>query len=204
MKKGLNKTILIFAIFVSSLPSNSQDITDIMAEESCDCISKQDLNKYTSYKQLEMALGICLIQSFSNHEKQAKKELKLDINNENDAEKIGEMVGVKMAFKCPLVFTKVSELQNPQEDQFKELSGKIKDIKFNEFAYIILQEEEGRSHEFIWLRYFEGSDDFQNNHEKYVGKNATIMYEEIECYAPKIKEYLNKKEIREIIIEDEE
>lgn len=203
MKKGLSKAILIFAIFASSLPSYSQDIVDIMAEESCQCISKQDLNKYTSYKQLEMALGICLIQSFDNHEKQVKKELKLDIKDENDAEQIGEILGVKMASKCPLVFTKVFELQNPQEDQFKELSGKIKDIKFNEFAYIILQEE-GRSHEFIWLRYFEGSEDFQNNHGKYIGKNATIMYEEIECYAPKIKEYLNKKEIREIIIEEEE
>ena len=202
-KKSMTKPSILSIIILTiiSLAAEAQDIADVVAQETCDCISKKDLSNVSDRSQIEMALGVCMLESFGKHEKEVNNHFKYDANDRDAMRKIGEKVGVKMAPKCPKIFEKIASLSAPPKasvSEVKEIAGTLKDLVQSDFATLVVEDANGRKHDMLWIGYFKGSEDLGTNYKEHVGKKVKVRYTELECYSPKLKEYINKKEVKEL------
>ena len=81
-------------------------------------------------------------------------------------------------------------------------TGVVKSVDKKDFYMISITNTMGSKETFIWLRYFTGSSNFENNPLAQVGKNITVTYREIKLYSPEAADYVNYKEIVEIQYND--
>lgn len=72
-------------------------------------------------------------------------------------------------------------------------TGIVKSIDKKDFYLISTTNTAGSKESFIWLRYFTGSSNFENNPTAKVGKNITITYREIKLYSPAENDYITYK-----------
>ena len=79
---------------------------------------------------------------------------------------------------------------------------RTKSIDKKDFYLISITNTAGSKESFIWLLYFTGSSNFENNPTAQVGKNITITYREIKLYSPAAADYITYKEIIEIKFND--
>lgn len=192
MKKNI---LLVSAFFLTISAFAQDDVYKTIAKETCDCIAKKNYDYNTVNKQeVEMALGLCMLESAQ------KNNLELDMGDTETMTKLGQKVGLLMAAVCPAVFQvfakknteAVEEIVEEEDDiEYFSATGKVKAIEEKDFVYIILKEDTGKEHKFIWLYYFSGSDDFKNDPKKLIGKNITITYTQLEVFQPKTKVYYN-------------
>ena len=187
--------IIIVASFltISSLLSPAQDVYEKLAKETCDCITKKALSK-SSKKEIEMQLGLCMIASADAN------SLSYEVTNKESMTELGKKVGIKMAGICPVVFTYLTEAS--EEKKHQVIDGKIKSVVEGEFNYLIVKDDSGREQTLLWLRYFKGSEELQENWDKVKGKKVKVSFENIECFSPKSKAYINQKEIVELVFEN--
>lgn len=185
------------------LPLAAQDLMDKLADEACTCISKKDVEKMDS-EQLQIQLGFCIMESVGNHADEFQKQFgDLNPSDSEAMTKLGEQIGMKMAFKCPTVLMKMATVQTevttiPAPAMMEELTGTVKAIDGDEIAQVTVVDEAGRTHKLLWLRYFKGSDRFISEPGKVVGSKVKVTFETIEAYSPKAREYYDRKEIREV------
>ena len=186
--------ILCVLILLIGFHANAQEDYKVMAQETCDCIVKKDMQTATK-KSIEMALGLCMLEALQHH------KVDIDISDGAAMQRFGEKIGIQMAPLCPEVFEFLTEeiaQSNESVPEVMTMSGKIKSLEDGDFLFITLREESGKDTRLIWLRYFKGSDEYLKNPRKLVGKNVTLKYQSIECYLPKAKGYYDYKEIIEM------
>ncbi len=199
------KIKVFFPLFLlatlSGLSLSAQDLMDKLADASCECISRQDVDNMTQ-EQLQMQLGFCIMEAVGKYPEEFQKEYgNLNPSDQAAMNKLGEQIGMKMAFKCPTVLMKVADVQTQVQTApaaLQVLTGTVKSIEGEEFATVTLTDEQGRSHKLLWLRYFKGSERFINEPSKVVGSKVQVKVESVEYYSPKAKEYFGRKEIREV------
>lgn len=193
--------LLTFLATLASLPLAAQDLMDKLADASCECISKQDTDNMAQ-EQLQMQLGFCIMEAVGKYPEEFQKEYgNLNPADQAAMNKLGEQIGMKMAFKCPTVLMKVADVQTQMQAApaaLQVFTGTVKAIDGEEFATVTLIDEQGRSHKLLWLRYFKGSERFINEPSKVVGSKVQVKVESVEYYSPKAKEYFGRKEIREV------
>jgi hypothetical protein len=190
---GLGALSCLLILFSCGFALAQNDIYKKIAQESCDCITKQDLTN-KSKDEIEAALGICMLEAIN------KNKVDVDISDQAAMSAFGEKVGLQMAPICPSVF-KLFIAESDQETAVS-LSGKIKSVEIDDFLYVIVKEEGGNENRVIWLSNFGGSDSFVSDPKKLIGKNVTLKYRAVEYYAPKAKGYLSLKEIVELKIKE--
>ncbi|NOS91922.1 MAG: hypothetical protein HOP30_08365 [Cyclobacteriaceae bacterium] len=188
------KFIISVAFIFSFLFSSAQDVFDKMAQETCDCINKNDLSKLTK-DEIETKLGLCMIEIAGN------QKYDIDVSDAEAGRKLGEKVGAKMATVCPKVFVYLLDDERKPTEPTKKVEGTIKKMIEGEFTYLLIKDSNGREVKLIWLRYFKGSEELLEKSGKLEGKKVTVSFEEIECYSPQAKSYLVLKEIRELVFE---
>jgi hypothetical protein len=194
MKKGILLLVLVSAMLTTF--GQTAEVYKTMAAETCACIEKRGLD-YSKKNDVEMALGLCLLESIQ------KNKIDVNISDGEAMGELGEKVGLQMAPICPKVFESfiAAAGEDEGEDEVIEITGKVKSIEEKEFLYVNFKEDSGKEHKLLWLRYFNGSDDFVEDPKKLVGKKATITYRNFECYQPKAKIYYNNKEIIDLKLE---
>lgn len=189
--------IVLIALFGLSTQTQAQSLKEKLAQAGCDCISKKDTDKMTQ-EQLQMELGACLMISMGDFQAEFATEYKdLDMTNQAAMTKFGEEIGMIMATKCPTVFMRMSAQANAasaDEPKGGTMSGTIKEITGDDVATIVITDSNGRSHKLLWLGFFKGSDQLQDA-SKAAGKKVKVMYEEMEVYSPKAKEYYPRKKV---------
>lgn len=200
MKMKAIFSIILLATF-ASLPLAAQDLMDKLADASCECISRQDVDNM-SQEQLQIQLGFCIMEAVGKYPEEFQKAYG-DLNPSDQAamNKLGEQIGMKMAFKCPTVLMKVADVQTQVQSApaaLQVLTGTIKGIEGDEFATVTLADEQGRMHKLLWLRYFKGSERFISEPAKVIGAKVQVKVESVEYYSPKAKDYYGRKEIREV------
>ncbi|MCO6493475.1 MAG: hypothetical protein J5I98_33955 [Phaeodactylibacter sp.] len=198
------KAVFSFILFaaLSGLPLSAQDLLDKLADESCDCISKQDVDNM-SKEQMQMQLSLCMMEAVGKYPEAFQKEFgNLNPSDQAAMNKFAEQIGMKMAFKCPAVLMKVADVQTQAQAApaatLQVLTGTIKAIDGEEFATVTLTDEQGRAHKLLWLRYFKGSERFVSEPSKVIGSKVQVKVESVEYYSPKAKDYYGRKEIREV------
>lgn len=186
------KNILLISLLFGTFSAAAQldSLNAVIAQETCDCILKTDIANETK-QSIEMSLGLCMLEAIQNN------NVDIDISDSDAMSKFGEKIGVKMAFICPLVFEKfiAEEYEEDSNSGFLSIEGEIDSIEENELQFIIIKEANGKKTKLIWLRYFDGSNEYIKKPKKLIGKKVNITYQLIDCYLPQKKEYYSFKEI---------
>jgi hypothetical protein len=193
---------LIGILLVASFAARSQeseDVSDVMAKETCECFQKKTNGKFDDVDKATEELGVCLVNSYFAHEEAASKVFKIDEWNEEAGEIIGQKVGVKMLKYCPDLIVALGAADSGEEEEESSdeivLEGKVQALEEAEFVTIKLKGNDNNLYRLMWITYFDGSEDFESNPKKLIGKNVTVTVVEINCYFAKDKKYSSVKQI---------
>lgn len=189
------KTLSLITLLMVSFAafSQSDEVYKTVAKETCECIGKKNYD-YTKADRadVEMTLGLCMLESAQ------KNKLPIDISDTDAMTALGEKIGLLMVGVCSDVFQAfakteeaVEEIEEEDETEYFTTTGTIKSIEEKDFLYINLKDEAGKDYKFIWLYYFQGSDDFKADPKKLIGKKVEITYMLLEVLQPKSKVYYN-------------
>lgn len=182
--------LIILTVVSSAGFSQTDEIYKIVAKETCECIGKKNYDYTKAAKaDVEMTLGLCMLESAQ------KNNLPVDISDTEAMTELGKKVGILMVAVCPDVFKIFMDQQQPaveeEETEYVTITGTVKSIEQKDFLHINLKDESGKDYQFIWLYYFEGSDDFKADPKKLIGKKVEITYTLLEALNPKSKIYYN-------------
>ncbi|PZO32322.1 MAG: hypothetical protein DCE86_07720 [Flavobacteriaceae bacterium] len=183
--------------------AKSQDILDVITKEVCSCANeKKDMLKDAASEKVQMQLGLCIISSFSSHEKEVTAKYGNVMEAEGAMEKLGGDVGIKMASVCPDVLMMFADMESEFGEETEEipaltLEGKIIEIKPEQFLTVIVKDNSGRNHTFLVLTFFEDSNLFIENKLKKNDK-VSVQYWEQEFYDAKARDFRYYKVIQGI------
>lgn len=186
------RKILLLLLFISFINSKvySQDYMDEICKKTCDCI--ENISDTIERESYEMQMGLCMINAAMPYKKQLKKDHKINMDDiGNEAEKLGTLIGIRMASICPKSLMKFSEnSENNKEDtEQHSVEGLITKIEFDPFIVFTLKDEKGKSIKYHWLTFIETKIDLQNKYNTLTNKNVKITYTTTDFFDPKIQEY---------------
>lgn len=196
------KKIALLALFCSaSAPLFAQEYMDKIAKRACEC-SEATL-KNNNEKTRTMEVGFCILNAADAEDKKRfKKEFNLDFNEiDKNGEKIGKLIGMKMAPICP---TTIMTLASAQDDKDKAsnavqvIAGEVIKIEKDFFVSFVVRESNGNSSKLLWTSPIETSIDMANQYLSLQGKSLQFSFENQNIFDPKIGEYRAFKIIRKI------
>lgn len=190
----------IIVLFIFSLQLRSEDYLDTIAIKSCECINKLDFDK-SNKQQLTTRLGLCMIQQAQPYADRLQKDYNLDFNNLNgsEGERLGQLIGTRMAIQCPQTLMKFSAVGSDDEEVgSSSVTGQIVEVVNDQFLTLKVKDNGGKVHSFLWLNYFKNSDGIQKKIKTIKGTKISIEFEEQEFYDPKINDYRNFKVIKSL------
>jgi hypothetical protein len=199
-----NKIMLIFAaMLLLAAPVSAQDLLDKLADYSCNCLSQKNLDN-ASTEEIQMQMGFCIMEAVGKYPDEFQKAYgSLDPSDQAAMTKLGEDIGMKMAFKCPNTLMKLAVMETQTTTTstvttVSTLKGTLKAVEGDDFSQLVIRDEAGRTHKLLWLEYFNGSERLISSPEKAIGRQVTVQYETIECYSPKVNDYINCKAVKEV------
>ncbi|HEX9979181.1 MAG TPA: hypothetical protein VGB50_01290 [Flavobacterium sp.] len=183
------KRILLFLILVSA-PGYSQDILETLATETCECISKKGPAASMNAETLRNEFVSCFFQSYSDHAEEVDKVEKLELGNEEQMTNFGEKIALKMAKYCPETLMSLGNAVEAEEEEAKTLTieGEIIEILNSDFVTIKVKDKNARVHSMLLMNYFDTASLFIDNQIKKKDR-ITVMYNEVEMFDPKLKEF---------------
>jgi len=198
------KKIAVLLVLMSSSLIYSQDTYEIVAKETCECLSQKKLDfKSISKDDLQKDVGLCIIKSYTSHIDDFKPEEKIDFDDEEGIGKMGGVVAIKMLAQCPETIMELGKSVDSEDKKTNvdvatsTIEGEILDFKIEQFVTIILKDKNGRVHNFLILDYFDTASLFTNNEIK-KKDIISISFSESELYDPKMKEFRYFKIVSQI------
>ena len=181
---------LIFLAFAVTLPAQD-DYMDKIARESCECLEK--VSPDVDGDRFNVELGLCMIQACEPYQKQLKKDYDIDFERiDVEGERLGRIIGLRMASICPTALLAASERSNGSsepENASMTFEGKITKVDKEFFIVFSAKDDMGKLQKFYWLTFVESKLDLIGNHETLVGEQVKITYMSQEFFDPKIEEY---------------
>lgn len=169
-----------------------QDYVDIIAEKSCACINEK-LENVEDAEEATMKIGFCMLEFASPYQKKLKKDYGIDFAKiDKDGEKLGQIIGLRMASKCPMSLVAVSNLskKNPlHEGSEIQYTGTIINIEVNLFVLFTVEDENGKKYKFLWLEPIIDGSNIGEDYKNLTSKKVKISYISREFFDPKIDEY---------------
>lgn len=174
------------------------------ADDICGCLNKvkYDPAKVQEYKDAAMN---CFTTGAMEHVVQIAEERGLNVSDQTAMRDLGVEIGKELLKqKCAsyLEFAKISAKEKKDDqDAVKETitSGKLLKVDKKDFVYLTVKDASNREHNFIWLEYFDGSENyFGDKLNSLIGKEIAISWIEKEVYLPKANNYFKLKEISKI------
>lgn len=195
------KKILLLLVLVGNITFaqklTKEQLSEKLAEKACGCAEKQEITK----ENFELTIGICLLEGISAYEKDVEKHYGKDIiSNDLKMEELGYEVGKKMGLRCPVVFKFMlddMEEDNDTDEQF-EVSGKVSEIKSEQFITFIIKEDSGKTNQFILLSNFENAFLLTDKVLK-VADAVDVTYYEMELFDAKLGQFISYKIVSDII-----
>ena len=158
MKKILLLLVLVGNVAFAQKLTKDQ-LSDKLAEKACECTEKQELTK----ENFELTIGICLIEGINAYEKDVEKHYgKNVISNDKKMEELATNIGARMGLKCPAVFKFMLDEESGEVEEVVDaeeltISGKISEIKSEQFITFIVKEDSGKTNQFILLSSFDNA-----------------------------------------------
>ena len=204
MKALTNILALSFLLFVCN-NTFSQKTLDKVVNETCDCMKKTPVKDNINGDEFQEMIGTCLTTPLGdNYEKLCKERKIVNDGSTESYQQLDQKIASKLLSDCPKCMKlsmKVEDNKTKQkyvdgtinaEEVWKigTAIGIVKSINKKDFYLISTTNTAGSKESFIWLRYFTGSSNFENNPTAQVGKNITITYREIKLYSPAENDYI--------------
>lgn len=200
------KKILLLLVLVGNLTFaqklTKEQLIDKMSDVGCECASKQQVTK----DNLEMTLGLCILEALNKYEKDVEKHYgKNVITNDKKMEELGYDIGLKMGAKCPSIFMSMmdEESDGSGEDIIEEapdamLSGKISEIKSEQFLTFVVKEDSGKNNQFILLSNFDNA--FLLTDKVLKASDAVdVTYYEMDLFDAKLAKFVSYKIVTDIV-----
>lgn len=199
--------LLLSVLFFLSLSGSAQEVVDIIADASCECI--EELEEVTDFAG---AAEICIQQAIFSNLAPILEEFDLDITNEDEATRIGEKIGMDVGLKlvsdCPS-FMDMMMASDELEDGFEDYDGGYGEsapdnservtgtflgekVTKGGFSYLIIKDEYGDKSEFLWMNPFSGDELVNQDLE---GKQITLIWKPAYIRNGKEAEYIKTKVI---------
>ncbi len=199
------KHIIILLILITSFNVKAQETTlDLIAQATCDYLQSDEVVNLSG-SQRTTKLGIFIIKQYNKHKEALILEgIELDFSNKDEARAFGEKVGMNMVKFCADELVALAsgdeedvEIASVNNNQY--FVGEVIAINGTEFSFIQIKASNGITQKFLWLSNFIGSERLiSETSEAIVGTKVNVTYKNTECYSPKLKEYIIRKEIVEI------
>ena len=197
----MKKIILVVFMTTTSIfgqKLSKEQLTDKLSDKACECANKQEVTK----ENFELTLGLCLLEGINTFEKDVEKHYGKDvITNEKKMEELGYDVGVKMGAKCPKLFQFMLDEETDSsavEEADLMISGKVTEIKSDQFLSFSIKEESGKTNQFILLNNFDNSFLLTDKILK-ANDSVDVSYYESEIYDSKLGKFLTFKILTDII-----
>lgn len=196
------KKILLLLVLVGNIAFaqklTKEQLSEKLAEKACGCAEKQEITK----ENFELTIGICLLEGINAFEKDVEKHYGKDvISNDKKMEELGYDVGKKMGLKCPTIFKfMLDEEEEVATDESQELSvsGKVSEIKTEQFITFVVKEASGKTNQFILLSNFDNAFLLTDKVLKATDE-VDVTYYEMELYDAKLGKFVSYKIVTDII-----
>lgn len=176
----------------------AQDALDAIARSICEQMNGLDKTTLTT-ESAQMQLGLFMLTAAQPYTKELKKKYKFDLAamEEGSGEKLGEMVGMRMAGICPEVF--VYLMDNTENDasasaggtkeNVRTAFGTIQSVTPGQFLTINLKTDDGPSYELILLEHVMNIEQVTEDPLKARGFHAKWNYVDREFFDPYTRTY---------------
>ena len=197
MKKILLLLVLVGNIAFAQKLTKDQ-LSEKLAEKAWGCAGKQEITK----ENFELTIGICLLEGINAFEKDVEKHYGKDvISNDKKMEELGYDVGKKMGSKCPTIFKFMLDEEEeaaPDESEELSVSGKVSEIKTEQFITFVVKEATGKTNQFILLSNFDNAFLLTDKVLKATDE-VDVTYYEMELYDAKLGKFVSYKIVTDII-----
>jgi hypothetical protein len=197
--KTLPLLLLLLVQTITAQKLSKDDLSEKLADKACECASKKELTK----DNFDVSLGLCIIESLGGYSKDVEKYYgKNAITNEEKLEELAANIGVKMATKCPKIFNMLSFDNEDSEEDMEEaslmISGKVTEIKQDQFITFSVKESSGKMNHFILLGDFDNAFLLTDKVLK-VADEAEFYYYELDLYDAKLGRFVLYNIVSDII-----
>ena len=201
----MNKIILSVLLLTFSLSFGQKlskaQLDDKLGESACECASEGDLTR----ENVEMTLGLCILQAINKYEKDVEKHYgKGVVTNDAKMEELGYNSGAKMGLKCPTIFKYMlgndtdNDTEEMVEEEYTSISGKVFEIKSDQFITFSVKETSGKKHDFILLNNFDNAFLLTDKVLK-ANDNVEVSYYELEFFDAKLGKFISYSILTDII-----
>ena len=204
-KQNMKKLVLLLilvgnAAFAQKL--TKEQLIDKMSDVGCECTTKQQVTK----ENLEITLGLCILEALNKYEKDVERHYgKNVITNDKKMEELGYDIGLKMGAKCPSVFMNMMDEESDAsgEEVVEEipdavLTGKISEIKSEQFLTFVVKEDSGKNNQFILLSSFDNAFLLTDKVLK-VSDAVDVTYYEMDLFDAKLGKFVSFKIVTDIV-----
>ncbi|RAK21795.1 hypothetical protein B0I03_105231 [Flavobacterium aquaticum] len=204
-KQNMKKLVLLLILvgnvaFAQKL--TKEQLIDKMSDVGCECATKQQVTK----ENLEITLGLCILEALNKYEKDVERHYgKNVITNDKKMEELGYDIGLKMGAKCPSVFMNMvdEESDTNGEEVVEEipdavLTGKISEIKSEQFLTFVVKEDSGKNNQFILLSSFDNAFLLTDKVLK-VSDAVDVTYYEMDLFDAKLGKFVSFKIVTDIV-----
>jgi hypothetical protein len=189
----MKKVHFIFLLISSTFTAQTVDVYDIIAKETCSCIEskKIEINALTNENQLNMALGLCMLESYNKHLNELPENERNNLGDDAKMEDMGKKIGIKMVTHCPDILMAIGQMEDDEESSKSKqqiIEGKVIGIETKQFVTIKLKDKNNRVHNFLLLQYFDTASVYTDEKIK-PGTELIVGYTEVEMYDPEAKDF---------------
>ncbi|MEI6898784.1 MAG: hypothetical protein WCL00_02805 [Bacteroidota bacterium] len=187
----MKKAALTLLLGMTTVFGFTQEYMDKILEKTCDCIEK--IPDTLEVDKFNMALGLCMIDASMPYKKQLRKDYDINMDKiDTEGEKLGKMLGVKMASYCPAMVLKFSDKNKRTSIKQKEdgaIAGVITKIEKDFFVTFSIKDDDGKIVKVYWMKFFESNIEMTTEYPTLIGKSVNISYRKEEYFDPRIDQY---------------
>ncbi len=176
---------------------SANDYLFIVAKKTCESLDSFN-NSNLSSAEVTAKLGYCMLDELMKFQVEFERDYDFKIGNitdMSDYNKIGQIVGAKMAGVCPDLLLEFSQNVVNQTQETNEESnlisenGTVMKIEDNDFVCFVIKTISGKIIKVYWMTFVENDMDLEISYKELINKPVSITYYEQELFDPKLTEY---------------
>ncbi len=200
----MKRIVLISCLILMALPGFSQDYLDKIAEKCCECFTK--FPDSLTAEKLQMQLGLCMIDVATPYKKELKKNNGINMDNigsGTEGEKLGHLIGLKMAGICPEALIKLAgetKTKKAEKNLNQTVRGVVSKVENDCFVVFSVKDDTGKITKYYWLTFVESEMELTGNYATMTGKSVKITYDIQDFFDAKIKEYRQYYIVKKMVL----
>lgn len=187
MKSALAGVMLLAA---TNLCQAAEDYLDTIAKGVCECAAQ--IPEDTPPNQMNANAGVCIIKQLPPYREKLKADYGIDLDHiDADGERMGQIVGMRLAMACPATLMKVSNKSQAGKPVVVEntIQGEVTRVENDSFVVFSVKDGTGRTLKLYWMTQVTSSVDLVNGYQSLLGKTIKVTYQPKDFFDPKVSDY---------------